>query len=139
MAKKVTAKEIISLEGVAAKIQSKDPNVFYYSTLPHKSKVFENNKVKKLKEGIILGATGALLLNHKLPITCILAETNSQLPDSRAASKIIEVLDSYLKLNVDPKPLVKKAEEFEVKLKQIMSQSKEAVEVKDKKDLNYFG
>ena len=74
-------------------------------------------------------------------MTCVLVETHTKLPDSRGAAKIIEVLDSYLKLNVNPKPLVKKAEQFEEKLKQIMSKTKKAVEVKEQKqeDLDYLG
>jgi len=66
-------------------------------------------------------------------------ETHSQLPDSRAAAKVIETLDRYLKLDVDYKPLLQKAQEFEGKLKDIMQQSKMASTEKEKKELNYLG
>jgi uncharacterized protein len=93
-----------------------------------------------LKEGIVMGVTAALLMRLKTsPISCIFAESSSGLPDSRAAAKVIEVLDKYLGLKVDYHPLLKKAEEFEDKLKGILDKSKKAGEVKAKKDLAYLG
>src|SRR3989338_5334100 len=96
-------------------------------------------KIEPLKEGIIMGVTGALLLKSKLPMSAIFVETHSQLPDSRAAAKVIEVLDKYLNLKVDYKPLLEKAEQFESKLKTLMQQKNKAEEEKDKKELSYFG
>src|SRR3989344_4278563 len=95
--------------------------------------------IEDLKEGIVMGVTGALLLRSDFPISCIFAETHSSLPDSRAAAKIIEVLDSYLNLNVDFKPLLRKAEEFEDKLKELAERTKDATYQKTKKELDYFG
>jgi len=139
LAKELNAKEIISLEGIAVQESIEEPNAYFFSQDAKKDKLFEKIGVKKIREGVILGATGALLLNPDLPITCILSETHSNMPDSRAAAKIIEVLDAYLNLNVDPKPLVQKAEEMESKLKEIMSKSQQAVDLKERKDLDYFG
>ena len=45
-----------------------------------------------------MGVSGALLLKAEVPLSCFFAETHSSLPDSRAAAKIIEVLDKYLYL-----------------------------------------
>jgi len=138
LAKELNAKEIISLEGIAVQ-ELGDPKAYYFTQDAKKDKFFEKIGITKITEGVILGATGALLLNPDLPITCILSETHSNMPDSRAAAKIIEVLDAYLNLNVDPKPLVQKAEEMELKLKDIMAKSQQAVDLKERKDLDYFG
>ena len=61
------------------------------------------------------------------------------MPDSRAAAKLIETLDKILGLKVDYKPLIKKAEEFEKKLKSLLQQSKTVINKKQQKELDYFG
>lgn len=134
LSKLLSAKEIIGLEGVAG--MSGKSNIYYLTNTVNK---FKKLKVEQLKEGIVMGVTGALLLKKKLPVSCIFAETKMGLPDSRAAAKIIEILDSYLGLKIDAKPLVKKAEEFETKIRGLVTKSKTALKQKDKKELSYFG
>ena len=139
LADTLTAKEIISLEGVG----SPNPDsgrVFFYSTK-------EGNSLKKLQgiatplqEGIIVGVTGALLAkNLKIPLVALFAEAHSNLPDSKAAAEIIKALDAYTGLKIDPKPLYKQAEQFEQKLKSIVQKSKEAEEIQEDKRLTYVG
>lgn len=134
LAKQLGAKEVIGLEGIGS--TSGKNNVYY---LTDKDMKFKKTGMEKLNEGIVMGVTGALLLKKKLSVSCIFAETAMGLPDSRAAAKMIEVLDNYLKLKVDYKPLIKKAEEFEEKIKGLVNKGKIAVQEKDKKELNYFG
>ncbi|AJF62873.1 MAG: hypothetical protein QT11_C0001G0734 [archaeon GW2011_AR20] len=137
LAKELKVKEVISIEGVAS--NSEDPRAFFYSNISKSTELLKKIKIEPLKEGIIMGVTGALLLKSKLPMSAIFVETHSQLPDSRAAAKVIEVLDKYLNLKVDYKPLLEKAEQFESKLKTLMQQKNKAEEEKDKKELSYFG
>jgi len=136
LVKQVGAKEIISLEGVASPTETS--NIFYYSRKNNKK--FEKLKFKPLSNGIVLGVTAAVLLNDKMPTSCLFVETHSALPDSRGAAKLIEALDNYLNLKVDYKPLLAKAEGFEKKIKGLAELSKQATTEKDKKEqLNYFG
>ncbi len=135
LANDLNAKEFISLEGVGANEITKEPRLFY---LNKGGKSFKDSHIQPLKEGIIIGVTGALLLKQGLKLTCLFAETHSALPDSRAAAKIIEFLDEYLTLNVDFKPLIKKAEEFEVKIKDLINKSKPVDQSLPKKPA-YFG
>ena len=86
-----------------------------------------------------MGITSALMLKSEMPITCFFAETHSNLPDSKSAARIIEILDKYLGLGIDPKPLLKQAESFENKLKSLVEQSKNAKKIKEKKSLSYVG
>ena len=130
------AREIICIEGIGSMTETS--NTFFISN-KNENKFVKKTGLSKLKDGIIMGVTGALSLNKKLPISCIFAETHSNLPDSRAAAKIITTLDNYLDLKVDPKPLIKKAEEFEVKIKGLLEKSKDASEMKEKKELTYLG
>ena len=140
LCKQLQVKEVISIEGVGTTMMEEFEGVtaYYYSKI--NSKKFERAGVKPLKEGIVIGVTGALLLNIKYaPLSCIFVETHSKLPDSRGAAKAIEVLDKYLGLKIDYKPLIKKAEEFEKKVAGLMDQTQKTVAQKREKDLSYFG
>lgn len=138
LSQKLKAKEIIGLEGVASQKARKEPQAYYFTNL--KKNKFESIKLENLKNGIVVGVTGVLLLKKTdLPLSCIFVETSPALPDSRAAGEIIKVLDEYLGLKVDYKPLIKTAEEFESKLKNLMSQAKKTAEHKEKKEVSYLG
>ncbi len=132
VAKELKVKEVISIEGVGSNEVMDEVRAFYMGS----NKRLKELGIDHLKEGIIVGVTGALLLRKDLPVTCLFAETHSTLPDSRAAARIVEVLDDYLGLKVDYKPLLEKAEEFEKKLKGIMEK---AQSVSQDKKLTYFG
>jgi len=113
---------------------------FFYSNNEKNKNKFKKIKVEPLKEGIIIGVTGAILLRaEKIPVSCIFAETHSSLPDSKAAAKVIEVLDKYLGLKVDYKPLLVQAEKFEGKLKSLLTESQKAQQISEKKQLSYVG
>lgn len=141
LAKQLKAKEIISLEGVAAPGAEEDKSkCFYYSTNKKSKEIFHKNKIDPLKEGIILGVTGALLLDAgSFPLSCIFAETHSALPDSVAAAKVIEILDKLLGMKLDIKPLMEQAEKFEKKIRGLMEQSKSVSDQQMKKRLSYVG
>ena len=135
--KTLKAKEVISLEGILG--QSKETNTYYYTNNTANKKI-SKSKGSPLKEGIILGVTAALLLkNSELTTTGFFVETHSKLPDSRAAARIIEMLDGYLDLGVDYKPLEKAAAEFEEKLQGYVEKMKVASKKTDEKAENYFG
>ena len=139
LASELKAKEIIALEGVGAATGGE--GLFAYSSDAKKQKSLSND-FTIMKKGIIVGITGALLVNtkDKHPAVCFLAETQSALPDSKAAAKLIEALDKYLGLKIDYKPLLTQAEAFETKLKGLLQQSKQAVkDVADSKPKTYFG
>jgi uncharacterized protein len=116
IAKMVQAKEVITLEGVAGS-DPKESQTFSYANVAKNKDRFKKAGIKPLQEGIIIGVAGALLMKtSKLPLSCVFSETHTALPDSKAAAKIIEALDKYLGLEVDYKPLLQQAENFEQKL-----------------------
>ncbi len=137
VADQLKAKEIISVEGVGSPMPSEESNVFYYASKANAK--LKSLGLEPLKEGIIMGVTGALLMKAKTPLTCVFAETHSQLPDSKAAAKVLELLGKYIGFDVDVKPLLEKAEKFEEKLKKILSQSSKAEEESEKKKMSYVG
>lgn len=131
------AREIICVEGVGG-VKPGSANVYYISK--KNQKVWTETEAKKMDEGIVMGVTAAVLLKSKeAPLSCVFAETSSNMPDSRAAAKVIKVLDKYLGLEVDYKPLLAKAEKFEGKIKGMMQQAKEAQISKEKKEVDYMG
>lgn len=139
LAKQLNAKEVIGLEGVGSGTDVRESKTFFYSSNDKSKKKFEEIGIGPLEEGIIMGVTGALLAKCKSPISCIFAEAHTNLPDSKAAAKIIETLDKYLGLKVDYKPLLEQASKFEEKLKGLLEKGKGAKDMSDKKRLSYVG
>lgn len=140
LAKELKAKEIISLEGIGSTEPLPDSRAYYYASDEARKKAL-STIAQPLKEGIIMGLTGVLMLRAEkvLPISCIFAEAHSEMPDSKAAAKVIEMLDKYLGLKIDYKPLLQQAEKFEEKLKQLLTKTKEMSEEQRKKKLSYLG
>jgi uncharacterized protein len=139
LARTLTAKQIVSLEGVGSPNPAEGSRVFFYSSVDGAVAKKLSTVANPLMEGIIVGVTGALLAKSlSTPIVALFAEAKSNLPDSKAAAEIIKALDSYTGLNIDPKPLYKQAEMFEKKLKGITAKAQEAGEIQDEK-LSYVG
>ncbi len=128
-------KEIINIEGIGS-ANTEEPNVYYLSNKKFDAKKYGLNQ---LKEGIILGVSGALLLKKCTNLLALFVETHSAMPDSRGAANIIGVLDKYLGLKVDYKPLLEKAIKFESKIKELMEKKEKVVADKEKKELTYLG
>jgi uncharacterized protein len=141
LSKDLGAKKIITLEGVGSSATKPDTErVFYFTKDVNAKKSLSKIGLNPLKEGIIMGVTGALLLkDEKIPLSCIFAETHTDLPDSKAAARIIKVLDTYLGLKVNVVPLMEQAEKFEKKLKGLLEKGQEAQQMAEMKKPNYFG
>jgi len=142
LAADLDAKEIISLEGVGSSATQPDTKrVFYFANDEKLKKSLSNIEgMNPLKEGIIMGVTGALLLKVEgIPLSCIFAETHTDLPDSKAAARIIRVLDQYLGLKVNPGPLLEQAAKFEEKIKGILKKGQEAQDISEAKKMSYVG
>ncbi len=141
LAKKVEAKEILSIEGVGTPIPSDKPTPYYFANSEQGKKKFSVSKINPLKEGIILGVTSTIILqaDGDFDVSCIFVETHSSLPDSKAAAKAIEVMDKYLNLNIEYKPLLQQAQKFESKIKGLMEKSAMATDEQKKKTLSYVG
>jgi uncharacterized protein len=139
LGKELDIKEFISIEGVGSNSpEEEEPRTFFYTNNEKNKKTLEQS-LPELKEGIVMGVTAALLTKTTIPVTAFFADTKSNLPDSKAAAKVIEILDKHLGLKIDTKPLLETAEKFEEKLKGMMQQTETAQqEVKDK-SMSYVG
>jgi uncharacterized protein (TIGR00161 family) len=128
-AEKKGCKVILSLEGMhAIGDEKKKSKVFGIATTPEMKKTLKNFKISQTQEGMITGVTGVLLYQgmlEKRDVLCLLAETQTKYPDSRAAAALLEKLDIMLPaIKIDPKPLYKAAKQIEDKILQSMEQSK---------------
>jgi len=83
-------------------------------------------KVKPFEFGTIGGFTGVLLNEGRLRsnnVLGLLAEVEEDIPDARAASKIIEAIDKLLlEIDLDPKPLLEEAASLEKELQKVTEQ-----------------
>ncbi|MEM2916448.1 MAG: PAC2 family protein [Candidatus Woesearchaeota archaeon] len=138
LCEQIKASQLITLEGVGSS-EIEETRGFFYTSHPQMKRTMENLGIDCLGEGIIMGVTAALLMRNQLPILSLFAETHSKLPDSKAAAKIIEILDRLLGLKVNYEPLLRQAEEFEKKLKGMLEQTLKAREMKDQKQVGYIG
>ncbi len=140
LAKQLEAKAVVAIEGVGTPMPTKESNAYYYANTDKGKKKFDAFKLKPLKEGIILGVTATVMLQaDDQDISCIFVETHSSLPDSKAAAKAIEILDKYLNLKIAYDPLLKQAEKFEAKIRNLMEKGAVATEEQRKKTLSYVG
>jgi len=139
LAHDLNAKELICLEGVGSQMPDENPKAFFYSSEKKKKEMLEKLGFESLKEGIIMGVTSAIMLKADFPITALFTETHTDMPDSKAAAKLIEILDKYLNLQVDYKPLIDSAKRFEEKLRDLMEKGQTAQTQKEKKMMSYVG
>jgi uncharacterized protein len=138
LCKQLNASELITLEGVGS-TDGAETRGFFYTSHATLRKNMENIGVDCLGEGIIVGVTAALTMRGGLPTLSLFAETHSKLPDSKAAAKLVEILDKSLGLKVDYVPLLKQAQEFEKKLKGMLGQAMKAQQMQEKKQVGYIG
>lgn len=136
---RLEAFQVITIEGVGTTKEIDEPTAYHFALDSTQKSKLDELEIQPLKEGIVVGLTGSLLIKSDIPIVSFFAETHSQLPDSKAAAKIIEVLDKYLKLEVDYHPLLESAEKFEEQLKNLMEQGQIMEKEKNKKNLSYLG
>jgi uncharacterized protein len=129
---------IINLEGIGVLDKPDSEKVYYYTKKEEIEK--EIKGYERLNTGIIIGISSSMLLKlPSMPILNVFAPTQAHLPDSKAAASLIKFLDKYLNLSIDYNPLLKKAEEFEEKLKSILQQGSIVRKQADKKTLSYLG
>ncbi len=137
--KDIDAKELICIEGVGGVEKEGEAKAYYLSANEKQKTKLEAIGLKQLNEGIIIGSAASLLSKVKEAVF-IFAESYSELPDSRAAAKIVEVLDRYLGLEVDYKPLIEKADKFERKVKELLLKGMTTRKAQTKKETeSYFG
>lgn len=140
-AKKINAKRLFCLEGIGSSRIDKKPKTFLVSSKKETEKELENY-LESLKKGFMIGTSALVLLKSKekgLDTVCLMTQSNSQLPDGRAAAEQIKKLNKIMGLEVDPGELEEKAEEFEEKIKKLINQAKKAEKAVEKPEQAMYG
>ncbi len=138
---KFKAKEILSLESVAVpgNVVEGPGKSYFYANNAASSQRLKKLNIDELKEGIVMGMTSILVSSSKIPLVCLFGETHSKLPDSNAAAGLLDVLNLYLNLKLDIKPLRKSAEEFEKKIRQMVASTAKVQQKNQNEQLSYLG
>lgn len=115
-------KVVVSIEGVINVTDDQESHTTYaIASTPSANKLLENKSIKPMQNGIITGISGVLLHEAETQgkdAICLLSDANPQIPDARAAARLIVVLDDFLpKIKLDPQPLIEEAERLETHLK----------------------
>lgn len=113
--------------GVPNRLEIEKPTVYWVGSRPETSKLVEEINVKRLEEGFLAGPYAVLLKEAKrrrLNTLLLMAESFLEFPDPAAAASVLEVLSSILKVEVDVKPLLEKAEEIRIKTRELMQHTK---------------
>jgi uncharacterized protein len=126
-AKEKHIKIILTLEGMHA-TGEKTSRTFGVATTPTMKALLTQHNIEEIKEGMIAGDSGVLLyrgVQLQRDVICLIAEAHAAYPDSRAAGKLLEVLDKLLPgAKIDPEPLYKQASEIEQRIRGFLSASK---------------
>ena len=133
---------IITPEGLISTSENpedeREVSVSAIGSTAESSKLIPDN-IEKFEDGVITGVTGVLLNEGKkrdMNVLALLADAYENIPDARAAARIIEVINEILNLKkLNPKPLYNEAEYIE---KQITDIRKKASTIKPEKIKNYM-
>jgi len=122
---------ITTFEGSHEKKEKKEEDqeeVYGVGSTQYMQKMLDKYEITQMKEGMITGVTGVLLYKAALEeqnAMCLLSKAHSKFPDSRAAAKLIQILDVMLPgIKLDPQPLYEEADRIEKKIKAFMEESK---------------
>ncbi len=107
------------------------PRVLYLTTEKKRRGPLENAGANPFDEGVMVGAFASLLrqcmLQDQVNVT-LLAEAYMDFPDPAAAVEILSVLDRFLSLDIDLKPLIKESEEIRLRSRDLMSKTQQAMQ-----------
>lgn len=133
-AKKIKAKEIVCLEGIAVPSEEMDYDILGLSTSKTIMNRLVKKGIKKLENGIVIGMSAALLLRsreYNIPATCLMIESRKNIPDGMAAANLLDALGRIYDFKVDVSDLKKQANAFEKKIEKVLSHANTLKKIED--------
>jgi len=127
---------IISISGIPVpnRQEIKEPRVFGAASTPLMLKHLEDNGVKVLKEGYIVGPSALILrycAENNVPAIVLLAESFYGFPDPDAAAAALTELSKITDVKVDVSKLLEKGEEIRLRTRDMMRRTqRELTEMK---------
>ncbi len=138
-AKKIKAKKIICVEGIAVPEEERDYEVMGISTEKKLMNELTKNGVRKLENGIVLGMSSALLLKakeHKVPAICLMVESRARIPDGMAAASILKTMSKIYNFDIDVTELKNQASTFEKKMTKVLKHADQLKTLEGTNNLN---
>ncbi|MBN1785720.1 MAG: proteasome assembly chaperone family protein [Candidatus Methanofastidiosa archaeon] len=138
--KEKDVKTSISLAGIG--ISSLSGKVYGVGSDEETLNILKGLEVDILNMGSISGGSGALLLEcfrQGISSMALLAETQGNRPDPRAASNLLTYISKYIGKSIDVEPLIKEAEQIEATLSNLSKDVYQSSEKKhDDRDTMYI-
>lgn len=117
--------QVISLAGIGVIGQTQQKFIFGTATNEALTRKLTKNGVTLIKEGVISGMSGQLLLecaHRRLPSICLLAQTDQMKADPGAAAVLIQKLNEVTGMKVDVSALNQEAEKIKERMKSLAEQ-----------------
>lgn len=87
----------------------------------------KGSDIELLRQGMIMGFSGTLLAEAErqgLDLVCLLAASQPDHPDARAAARVVDILDRWLPgVAIEEAPLLERAEEIEAKVQKMREEA----------------
>lgn len=127
-AKEKGISEIISINGFPFmdRLKVEEPKVFGIVNMPKLKDLLQQNGIEMVEEGFIAGFYAILLdeaARAGIDGIALLAQCYPKYPDPGAAAAVIKVLARMLSFEVDVKPLLDKADEIRISVRDLMKQT----------------
>lgn len=127
---RIISPEGLRIEGVLK--EEKEPMVWGVGSTDEAREQLKKCGIEQLEAGMIAGVAGVLLNEGRwrsFDIISLLVEARSNIPDARAAAKLIEAIDKLLPdVKIEIKPLYEKAGNIEGHLKKLREQAEPAMQ-----------
>jgi uncharacterized protein len=123
---------LISLTGIGVqdRVEVSKPQVFGIGGTTDVRDLLKSRGFPLLEEGFVAGPQAIVLdecIDKKIPIAVLLAESHRNFPDPAAAASLLEHLNQAFGFNVDIKQLVEEAEEFKIRLRELMQRTQQSM------------
>lgn len=108
----------------------KTPAVMAVTNDEEVRKALRSAGIRPFERGVIASTYATLLkkcMEADVPELTLLAESYAEFPDPGAAAAAIQVLNKLVPLSVEVKPLLEGAEEIRLSMRELMSQTQEAM------------
>jgi uncharacterized protein len=123
---------LISLTGIGVqdRLEISKPQVFGIGGTADVRDLLKSRGFPLLEEGIVAGPQAIVLdecIEKKIPVAVLLAQSHTNFPDPAAAASLLEHMNQAFGFKVDIKRLVEEAEEFKIRLRELMQRTQQSM------------
>lgn len=123
---------LIPVTGIAVqnRLEIEKPEIFGLGGTAETRELLKSRGIRLLEEGFIAGPHAFMLnecIEMNIPIAMLFAQSHSNFPDPIAAVSMLERLNEAFGFDVDVKPLRERAEEFRLKLRELMRRTQQSM------------